>query len=251
MSASKPKAFIGCSGFSYDHWKGGVFYPEGLAQKRMLEYYAGHFDTVELNVTFYRLPADTVFRSWRNRTPEGFRFVCKGSRLITHIKGLKGVGELVGQFMERSAGLEEKRGPTLWQMKPGTAPDLDLLKAFIRTLQKFPGTRHAFEFRHPGWFEGKVYSLLAKAGMTVCRADQPRNLPDPQPDFPFIYVRRHGPEARAYRGSYSEDQLRKDARDIRTWLKAKKDVYIYFNNDIGGHAPHNALRLKELIQRKK
>jgi uncharacterized protein YecE (DUF72 family) len=251
MAARREKVFIGCSGFSYNHWKGGVFYPEGVPQRKWLEYYSENFDTVELNVTFYRLPADTTFTSWRTRTPDRFRFVCKGSKLITHIKQLKDTSELVDQFMDRVGLLEEKRGPVLWQLKPRMAPNLKTFKSFVKHLKKYKGTQHAFEFRDPRWFDERVYGIIAEAGMSVVRADMPHDLPEPPDEFPFIYVRRHGPEKSAYRGSYPDKMLEEDANDIRRWRRSKKEVYEYFNNDIGGHAPRNALKLRELVKKKR
>ena len=248
MARKSGRVWIGCSGFSYSHWKDGVFYPPGLAQRQWLEYYAEKFSTVELNVTFYRLPAPANFISWQARTPKGFVFVLKGSKLITHLHDLKNVSELVKQFMERGLLLEEKLGPILWQTKPSFKKDLPRLQAFVQILSGFPGTRHAFEFRNPTWFDSETYRILADAGMTVCRADQPQGLPEPPDDFPFLYLRRHGPAGQAYRGCYSKEQLETDARLIRKWLGEGKAVYAYFNNDLGGHAPANALELQLLLK---
>lgn len=245
MSAGKGKVYVGCSGFSYKHWAGGVFYPEGVAQRKWLEYYAGRFGTVEMNVTFYRLPKEETFKSWRERTPDDFLFVFKGSRFITHRQGLKGASDSVKRFMDSVSLVGDKLGPVLWQTKPSYQKDLPRLKSFIKVLSGWPGTRYAFEFRHESWFDDEVYGILAEAGMTAVRGDYKERLPKPSDEFSFIYVRRHGPQR--YSGSYTTDQLRADAKDIGKWLKAGKDVYVYFNNDIGGHAPKNALELLRIV----
>jgi len=249
MPARKKKArvYIGCSGFVYSHWR-EVFYPEGVPQRKWLEYYTEKFNTVELNVTFYRLPKESNFESWRKRTPEGFIFVVKGSKLITHQKMLKEVDSVLEELVGRASLLKEKLGPILWQLKPSFKLDLERLKDFVFLIrEKYPELRCAFEFRNSTWFTDEVYQLLKEAEMTFCFADWPARLPEPGDDFPYIYVRRHGPEGQAYRGCYTEEHLKALAKEIKKWLSQGKDVYVYFNNDIGGYAPKNALRLKELV----
>jgi len=244
---AKGKTFVGCSGFSYAHWK-GVFYPKEIAPNKWLEFYAQRFNTVELNVTFYRLPKQSVFKSWQKRTPKGFIFVVKGSKLITHFKMLKQVKEPLKELIERVSGLGEKLGLMLWQLKPSQKLDWLLLAEFVELLKESsPKLRHSFEFRNSSWFVPEVYKLLSDARMTVCLADYPARLPEPSDDFPYIYIRRHGPESSAYRGCYSQEQLKALAERIKNWLNQGKDVYVYFNNDLQGYAPENALQLKKYL----
>lgn len=244
----KGKAFIGCSGFSYAHWRGN-FYPETLAQGKWLEYYAEKFNTVELNVTFYRLPEPSTFMSWQERTPKGFIFVVKGSKLITHLKELKEVEEPLGQLVDRAKILKNKLGMFLWQLKPSHKLDVERLEDFTELLKKkAPGSWHAFEFRNSTWFTDSVYTLLKRQKMTFCFADWPTDFPEPSDDFPYIYLRRHGPAGQAYRGCYTKEQLSTLAQKIKGWLIQGKDVYVYFNNDIGGYAPQNALQLKQMLK---
>ena len=247
MKKKKPKARIGCSGFSYAHWKGGVFYPPGLSQRKWLEYYAEKFTTVELNVTFYRLPEASTFLGWAHRTPPGFMFAVKGSKLITHLKRLSGINELVEQFLERANELGDKLGPVLWQMPPKQNADRDLLKSFIKVLARNAGLRHAFEFRHQSWFVEPVYDLVREAGMSVVSADYAQGLPEPPLDFSFLYIRRHGGSRRAVHGSYPDRALAEDAKVIKKALREMRDVFMYFNNDIEGHAPANAASLIEML----
>jgi uncharacterized protein YecE (DUF72 family) len=138
---------VGASGYNYPHWR-GVLYPEGLPQRRWLEHYAEHFDTVELNVTFYRLPKGAVFEGWHRRVPDGFLFAVKGSKLITHLKRLADCEEAVVQFREATGLLVEKRGPMLRQLPPSFKKDVNTLSDFITLLgSQFGSARHAFEFR--------------------------------------------------------------------------------------------------------
>jgi len=240
---------IGCSGFVYKHWKGD-FYPAELPQRKWLEYYAEKFDTVELNITFYRLPRESVFAGWHERTPPGFKFVLKGSKLITHWKRLAGVEDAVSELVGRGRLLKDKLGLILWQLPPGDQMEFERLESFVRLLKKTaPGLRQAFEFRNPSWFMPEVYDLLREADMTFCYADWPQGLSELPDDFPYLYIRRHGPAGQAYRGSYSEKHLAELAQSLKNWRGQAKDVYVYFNNDLGGHAPRNALRLKELLGR--
>lgn len=240
--------FVGTSGFNYDHWGDGVFYPDGLPQKLWLEHYVKYFNTVELNVTFYRLPSKAAFKSWQKRTPKNFDFALKGSRFITHIKRLKGVKESLKIFFEQSASLKSKTRVILWQLPPKMKCDLARLKEFVKLLKNYKKPYHVFEFRHESWVNDEVFSVLIENKMGMCHADWPKFNMDLPDDFPFIYVRRHGPDGGSLYGAcYTEKQLKEDARKIKKWSKKKKDVFIYFNNDTAGYAVQNALRLKQLL----
>ena len=139
------QARIGTSGWMYQHWR-GLFYEPGLRTGAWLERYAEHFDTVEINSSFYRLPPRKTFVSWAERTPAGFRFAVKGSRFLTHLKRLTEPEEHVELFFERVAGLGRKTGPILWQLPPNFHRNDERLAAFLEVLpQKH---RHAIEFRH-------------------------------------------------------------------------------------------------------
>ncbi len=245
------RIFIGTSGFNYDHWGGGIFYPRKLPQSRWLEHYCRFFDTVELNVTFYRLPNAASFEGWNTRTPPDFVFALKGSRFITHIKRLKDVKEPVRIFFERSAPLASKVRAVLWQLSPQMKCDLKRLKDFVHILKNYKKTRHAFEFRHESWMDDDVFSILSENNMCACHADWPEFLKELPDDFSFIYLRRHGPIGGSlYSACYSDAELLADAKRIQRWVKEKKDVFVYFNNDAGGYAVKNALYLKKLLKAK-
>ena len=151
--------FVGTSGFNYDDWGDGVFYPEKLPQRKWLEHYSKFFDTVELNVTFYRLPSLAAFKSWRERTPKNFHFALKGSRYITHIKRLKDVKKSLKIFFEQSAPLKTKTKVVLWQLPPKMKCDLARLKNFVKLLKHYKKPYHVFEFRHESWINDDVFSL--------------------------------------------------------------------------------------------
>ncbi|MBI4823014.1 MAG: DUF72 domain-containing protein [Nitrospirae bacterium] len=240
-----PDIFIGCSGFHYGHWEGN-FYPKGLPKSKWLEFYSKNFSTVELNVTFYRLPTANTFLDWYKKTPHPFTFSVKGSRFITHIKRLIEPSEPLRAFMERAMALKEKLGVILWQFPSTFKADIERLKKFLTDLRHY-GLRNAFEFRNETWINREVISLFEKEGVSLCMADWPPFLKELPITADFLYIRRHG-EGGSYATCYSDDELKKDALRIKKYLKQSKDVFIYFNNDAFGYAPKNALRLRELIK---
>ena len=243
---SKARIFLGTSGYSYQHWK-SVFYPEDLRENLWLSHYAGFFDTVELNVTFYRLPKESAFLSWHKRTPKNFKFSVKGSRFITHVKKLKDSSQPLKLFFSRVKLLKEKLGPVLWQLPPAFKADSKRLKAFLNCLKQYKGVRHVFEFRNETWYSTEILDMLKGEGRALCSADWPTFARDIHITADFIYLRRHGQGARLYGGCYTNRQLKKDAEIIKKHLKEKRDVYIYFNNDADGYAVKNALELKRLV----
>ena len=243
---NKPRAYIGTSGYSYSHWGKGVFYPPGLPPGRWLEHYCQHFDSVELNVTFYRLPSEKAYTGWYQRTPERFLFALKGSRFITQRKRLKDCQEPLRLFFERAGQLREKLGIVLWQLPPNFKLNLVRLEEFSALLGRLPPVRHAFEFREESWFCPEAFQILKRSRMGLCLADWPVFNAKKSEDFDFIYVRRHGPGS-LYSSCYSEEQLKRDAKKIKRWLGEGKDVYLFFNNDAEGWAVRNAGTLQALL----
>jgi uncharacterized protein YecE (DUF72 family) len=239
---------IGCSGFLYDHWRKN-FYPEDLSKNYWLEYYSKHISTVELNVTFYKLPDRETFSKWYLSTPEGFVFSLKGSRFITHIKKVKDCAEPVEAFFSRALLLKEKLGVILWQFPPSLALDLERLKDFIELLEPYE-MKNTFEFRNKTWINKKVVDLLKKKNVALCMADWPDFLDKLPLTANFVYIRRHGQEG-SYATEYSKELLNKDAKRIKTYLIQKKDVFVYFNNDAFGYAPKNVSELVTLTGKKK
>ena len=229
---------IGCSGWNYDHWRHGVFYPERLPASRWLRFYAEWFDTVELNNTFYRLPRTTAAERWAAETPNDFVFAVKVSRYITHVKRLRDAGEHLPLLLERIEPLRAKLGPLLWQLPPTFRRDDDRL---AEALDAFPRElRHAIEFRHESWFVPDVLALLRERNVALVVAGRVT-----EPTADFAYVRFHHGE-RGRRGNYSDAELDEWAEWIAAWSD-RRDVYAYFNNDWEGFAPRNALGLKERL----
>ncbi len=238
---------IGTSGWNYRSWR-GVLYEPGLPQRRWLERYAETFDTVELNVTFYRLPPAAQFESWKKRTPPRFVFAAKGSRLITHSKRLAGVEEDVATFFSHARGLGRKGAVTLWQLPPDLERDDALLGGFLGCLPRDKSRRQAIEFRNSSWYAAEVYGLLERHGVALVLPDsaarEAMNAPEPRLTAPFTYIRLHC--GAGGRGEYTEAQLRTWAVLIEEWRR-ERDVFTYFNNDWEGFAVRNALRLRELL----
>ncbi len=234
---------IGCSGFSYKHWK-NVFYPEGLPESGWLAYYSSIFPTVELNVTFYHLPSIATFRSWYNETPPDFVFAVKGNRYITHLRRLVDVREPLQRFFDAASELREKLSVVLWQFPPAFRLDQGRLDSFLSQLSRYP-VRHTLEFRHESWIVPAIFNACREHGICLCMADSPPYIDDLPATADFVYVRRHGSTAR-YSGRYSHPQISGDAKRIRAWRSEGKRVFLYFNNDAFGYAPRNAAELMNL-----
>ncbi len=233
---------IGTSGWHYRHWI-GPFYPEKWPAARMLEYYARHFDTVELNNTFYRLPLETGLQNWREGTPTGFCFAMKGSRYLTHQKKLKDAETGIERFFERADQLRPKLGPVVFQLPPFWEADVERLETFLSALPR--RHRYAFEFRNPTWHTETVFRALRKHNAAFCIFEIAGFASGYHITADFTYVRLHGPGG-AYQGSYSDEALRGWAARIAQWRRQLRGIYIYFDNDQAGYAAQNALTLKRL-----
>ncbi|MFQ5989611.1 MAG: DUF72 domain-containing protein [Candidatus Methylomirabilales bacterium] len=237
------KTYIGTSGWSYPHWR-GVFYPKKLRSDAWFNHYATFFGTVELNNTFYQLPATTTFRHWHREAPRNFVFAVKGSRFITHMKRLQESRGALHRFLRRVSILKEKLGPILFQLPPRFRCNPKRLADFADLLPV--GHRYAFEFRDSTWFVPEVYDILKKRDLGFCIFSL-KDLPCPGViTAPYVYLRFHGPGAK-YAGRYSEAELKMWAGRIRGWRRGGLDVYSYFNNDEHGYAVANAMHLVELV----
>ena len=239
---------IGCSGWQYRHWR-GTFYPSTLTQARWFAHYALHFDTVEINNTFYRLPEPATFVKWREQAPRQFLYAVKASRFLTHMKKLKDPRDPLLRFFDSARHLGSHLGPILYQLPPRWPLDLERLETFLRVVRDvWPYPVHAIEFREPSWQDDRVHALLKQYQVALCLHDMKGSATSRMTVGPFVYVRFHGVER--YGGAYDDVSL----DDWSDWLTARAagglDVYAYFNNDIGGHAPRDALRLRQRVQRR-
>jgi uncharacterized protein YecE (DUF72 family) len=236
---------IGTSGWSYDHWH-GVLYPHGLPARDRLGHFIQHFQTVEVNSTYYRWPPDYRFVRWHRRLPDGFRMSVKAPMGLTHVKRLYGPENWLTRIKLGVRYLGRHRGVLLVQLSTRFAYDYDRLAYFLDQVPAWLDV--TVEFRHPSWHREDVFALLERAGAAYCvmsGAHLPCIL---RATAPFVYVRLHGPDPEhLYAGSYSDDSLHWWADRIREWAGNGRDVFVYFNNDGEGHAVRNAWQLRAIL----
>jgi uncharacterized protein YecE (DUF72 family) len=237
------RAWIGTSGWEYHHWR-GAFYPPDVPKRRWLEAYAERFDTVELNATFYRLPGAETFDRWRDRVPSGFRFAVKASRYLTHVRRLRDPDEPIQRLWTRARRLRNRFGPVLYQLPPRWSPDPERLAAFLAAIPR--DHPQAIEVRDRRWYRADLVDLITREGVALCIHDMPGSGDAPMPVEPFAYVRFHGAKAR-YGGRYSDERLAEWSERIAEWVGRGLSVWAFFNNDVDGHAPRDAARLREML----
>jgi uncharacterized protein YecE (DUF72 family) len=237
------RAYIGCSGWNYEHWR-EVFYPRGLPASRWLEHYAELFDTVEVNATFYRLPTLAATTRWAESSPHGFVFAVKASRYVTHVKRLREIARgwsRLAPLLEPLAKAD-KLGPILWQLPENFHRDDERL---ANALEGLPPWRHCFEFRHESWFVPEVEQILRLHGSAmVIGVDPSRPFQTLSRTAEWMYIRFH--RGRGSEGNFTGRQLEEWAQRVAEWLQAG-DVYAYFNDDWGGHALREAMDLRRLL----
>jgi uncharacterized protein YecE (DUF72 family) len=237
-------ARVGCSGWQYRHWR-NEFYPPDLPVSRWFDHYAERFETVEINNSFYRLPERATFERWAARAPGRFLFAVKASRFLTHMKKLKDPEAPLDLLMSRARGLGRHLGPVLYQLPPGWKLDLDRLEHFLQALPH--DARHVLEFRDSSWYDERVLALLERHHVALCLHDMSGSATGREQVGPFVYVRFHGAGG-TYSGSYPAARLERWADWLGRRRAAGADVYAYFNNDVGGHAPRNAVTLRRYLE---
>lgn len=258
---------IGISGWRYAGWRGD-FYPTGLPQRRELSYAAERLTSIEVNGSFYSLQRPSSYRTWREQTPDDFVFAVKGGRFITHYKKLVDVEAALGNFFASGVlALGPKLGPVLWQLPARHLFDADVLTRFFAMLPrtasqaaalgarhdaKLAGDRvfleveaerplrHALEFRHASFATDEALAVLREHDVACVLADTAGRWPKVDADTAtFRYVRLHG-DAELYVSGYSDDALDAWADRCAAWSEAGQDVFVYFDNDVKGFAPHDA-----------
>ncbi|MGB3373223.1 MAG: DUF72 domain-containing protein [Rhodococcus sp. (in: high G+C Gram-positive bacteria)] len=261
---------IGISGWTYAPWRGD-FYPTGLAHRRELAYASERLSSIEINGTFYAMQKPSSFAKWHDETPDDFVFSIKGGRYVTHVKRLVGVESALANFFATGVlGLGKKLGPILWQLPPNLQFDADKLAAFFALLprttseavalagrrdDKLPEDRvslvvagerrirHALEVRHPSFDTPEAIEVLRAHDIAFVVADSAGRYPFVDtPTSDFMYVRLHGAEA-LYASGYDDTSLDAWAARVAAWTSSKLDVFVYFDNDVKGYAPHDAMRL--------
>jgi uncharacterized protein YecE (DUF72 family) len=237
--------YIGTSGYSYPKWR-RVLYPEGLPQTKWLAFYAEHFNTVEINATFYRSFSTKTYAKWEVNVPEDFAFTLKGSKTITHVKRLKDVEGDIVNFFAPLEPLMPKVSCILWQFPPSfkyEAASKKKLEKFFKALPRV--CRHACEMRHASWADESVYELFKTYSIGWVTGDAAPFLTQPRTTTDFSYIRLHGPE-QLYASSYTDEQLKAWAEHIMQYAKLG-DVYCYFNNTMVGAALQNIATIKSFL----
>jgi uncharacterized protein YecE (DUF72 family) len=265
---------IGISGWNYPGWRGD-FYPKGLVQRRELEYAASKLTSIEINGSFYSLQRPTSYAAWRDQTPDDFVFAVKGGRFITHMKKLAGVETALANFFASGVlALGPKLGPVLWQLPPNLGFDAERLASFFDLLPRTTGAaaevakqhdtkipddraltvaeddrpmRHALEVRHGSFATPEAVELLRAHDIAFVVADTAGRWPlVEEMTSDHMYVRLHG-DKELYTSGYTPEALDRWAEKIGRWAGAGQDVYVYFDNDAKGYAPHDAMALIERV----
>lgn len=234
---------IGTSGWHYRHWV-ERFYPRGLDGDDWLAFYAREFDCVEINNSFYRLPAMETIDHWLARTPREFVFTLKASRYITHMKKLHDCGEPLAALLPLARRFGDRLAAVLFQLPPRWHVNQARLAEFLAILP--PDLRYAIEFRDPSWHVESVYALLRDHGVGFCQYDLGGQSSPPVTTSDLVYLRLHGPR-QAYAGSYAEEEIRAWARQLRAWDAQGDDVYVFFDNDQDACAVQDARALREQV----
>lgn len=237
MNPRRGRLRIGTSGFHYNHWK-GIFYPDDLAKSKWFSYYAQHFDTVEINNTFYRLPTAEAFDGWKKQAPPGFLYALKFNRYGSHWMRLKNPHATIGNFLNVAERLKAFLGPILVQLPPHWNVDAERLNNFLAAAPR--AHRWTVEFRNPSWLRDEVYEILERHHAALCIHDMIQDHPRVL-TAGWTYLRFHGDH---YAGTYSAQKLSAEAKWIKQQLASRLDVFAYFNNDAQGYAVRNAADLK-------
>lgn len=227
---------VGTSGYAYKEWKGS-FYPDDLKADDFLAYYAGEFDTVEINNTFYRMPRESMLAGWAAQVPDGFTFVLKASRRITHLQRLKDVGDPLSYLLNTASALGRKLGPLLFQLPPTMKKDVERLRAFLALVP--PAWRAALEVRHASWCDDEVYDALRAHNAALCVADT-----DEVEETPVVPTANWG-YLRLRRETYDDAALA--AWAARVTGQGWKDAFVFFKHEDAGAGPQLAKRFRELL----
>ena len=237
-----PKWWIGCSGFHYKEWK-EVFYPKNIPQTKWFEYYSQHFNTIELNTTFYRFPRIETLQSWYKKSPANFKFSVKGPRLISHYKMFIDCERLLGDFYTSVyEGLQDKLGCVLFQLPASIKYSDEMLTRIITNLD--PSFDNAVEFRDNTWWNKKVYDALKKNKISFCGISHPKLSDEVIKNNSILYYRFHGVPV-LYKSEYREDFIKEITKEIKSSGRFK-EAYTYFNNTWGTGALANAMQMQKL-----
>ncbi|QWV97663.1 DUF72 domain-containing protein [Geomonas nitrogeniifigens] len=228
--------YIGTSGFSYTAWKGS-FYPSDLPPGEMLRYYAGQFNSVEINNTFHRMPRDSVLAGWREEVPDAFRFVLKAPQRITHVNRLRDVSDAVSYFFDVAGVMGSRLGAVLFQLPPSLKKDVPLLHDFLALVP--PGRRVALQFRHRSWLDDEVFALLHRNDAALCLVDV-----EGEPEIPPVATATWG-YLRLRRPDYQVEELGKWAELVRG--RGWSEAFVFFKHEDEAKGPLFARRFADLV----
>ena len=238
VSAEPARVLVGTSGYNSPEWR-GTFYPEKFSTSKMLAYYAERFPTVEINYTFYRLPTEKLLAGWAAGTPDSFCFTLKAPRRITHDAKLQRCEELLQAFCRTARTIGPRLASLLFQLPPTLRKDAATLRNFVELLPE--GTRAAFEFRHPSWFDDEVYDVLRSRNVALCVADSEK-LSTPEvttADHAYFRLRDEG---------YQQGDIERWAGVVRR-LQGVTDVFVYFKHEEQGLGPEFARRFVDALKK--
>jgi uncharacterized protein YecE (DUF72 family) len=238
------RVYIGASGWSYESWKNDFY--AGIPRKSWLEYYASRLRALEVDGTFYHMMRPSVFESWAKRTPPDFRFAIKGHRYITHLKRLDPPAQSIRLQRDNSSALGDKLAAVLWQLPPNMSKDIARLERFAAALDNWRESRHVIEFRNKSWFDDETAAVMARERLANCQSDASKWPLWNAVTTDLVFVRLHG-HTDTYISNYERAELEQWAERIRGWLRERRDVHVYFDNDAHGHAPWNALTLAGML----
>jgi uncharacterized protein YecE (DUF72 family) len=265
-----PRVRIGISGWRYAPWRGD-FYPEGLPQRRELEYAASQLSSIEINGSFYSLQRPSSYATWRTEVPDDFVFSVKGGRFLTHMKRLRDIeAPLANFFASGVLNLDQTLGPILWQLPATFAFDEQVVRDFFALLPRTTteaaqlATRHddkvsgdklwsgevaerplryALEPRHMSFATDEALAALTECAVALVVADSAGKWPRfEQAVGPLVYARLHG-DTELYASGYTDKALDEWAERLRAWTADGRDAFVYFDNDMKGYAPHDARKL--------
>ena len=242
----KKEYHIGTSGWYYRHWR-GRFYPEDIRIKDWFDYYCKHFNTVEINNSFYRWPDRDTIRKWYEQAPAGFKYTLKAPRTITHIKRFKDPEKYLHEFYSLTTGLVDRTGCYLFQAPPSfecNGRNLERIGTFLDHLDR--KRENLVEFRHSSWWNDRVYRMFEEKGAVFCTVSGLSMKDDVVVTGDVAYFRFHG---ESYSTSYTEDEITGYAREMED-LDCKC-IYAYFNNDLNAYATQNATELKNILEENK
>jgi uncharacterized protein YecE (DUF72 family) len=229
--------YVGTSGWAYPSWK-PAFYPQKLAQKKFLNFYATRLNAVEVNFTFRQLVKETTVGNWIGETPPHFRFTIKAHQVLTHIKRLKEAGEFLRRFLGTLESLEraQKLGPVLFQLPPNFKADEAVLSDFLKELPR--GVRAAFEFRHESWFSEATWQALRQRNVALCVAEtEERDTPNIV-TADYAYYRYRKP-------TYTTDERKAMVERVQQHLAEGRDVFAYFKHE---ETPEGALYAVDILE---